>query len=397
MLFIDTLVAALWGDTVPRQNPQQNPHPRDPPQSGNTSPMEEASSSSSPHDDDSPGVFGDFHTPLEPAPAPLHSLPRPFLSIPTSPPLLASSAPAIAETLILKMDRTGHNLHRSHDHLNHHHHHHLQQQQQQQGKKDSDQPQHTQSSVDLLRPEVPATASRKNEELTVVDPDTFTATLVVHPFTLKNMARRFVHDLKWDLAFGGVNWRFYIHVLSSGQAQCDTALLGLKVVGDDTLGSLSGSVAHSQEDIAGSSLSSSVSSSPRSCSDEEPEVPAATFMVSWRVVSNESDVVVAVCPPSVHHIEPGDDYVVEFTDDEFNFATSLEQGLSLQVTIKLLPSSSAPHSPTPGQGALDRTASTSAAEGNDAGEDDEGNDVFYDSEEDEAARLALLQQQQRQP
>jgi len=245
---------------------------------------------------------------------------------------------------------------------------------------------HVRLAVELQqRPKKPRTGL--TEEVAIVDPETFTASLVIHPFTLKNMSLKYVHDLKWDLAFGGVNWRFFLHVLSSERRQCDTALVGLQVSDECPLGSS----AHSCEDVMApisslprsescsscasscsscSSCSSSSSASGVPASPAGGNPPVSMFQVSWKVVSNDTEAPVAVCPPSAHHIEAGDDYVVEFTNDEFNFASSLEHGLTLQVLIKLLPSP--------------------ASHSQDVSEDEGDEEIFYDSEEDERA-----QQQQR--
>jgi len=322
MLFIDTLMSVIWGSS---------------------SQADEAS----------------FHTPNEPAPAPLRTLPRPSLVLPAAAVAAAakSAKPAGGSgiPLVLSSSPSAGKEHAKFA---------VEQQQQQQ----QEQP----------RPKKHKT--KLTEEVAIVDPETFTASLVIHPFTLKNMSFKYVHDLKWDLTFRGVNWRFFLHVISSERRQCDTALVGLQVSGE-----CPGSSAHSCEDVmaplsalprsesCSSSASSSSTSSTSSTASRVPGSPAGgipavtTFQVSWKVVSNDTEVPVAVCPPSAHHIEANDDYVVEFTNDEFNFASALEHGLTLQVLIKLLP---------------DPTSTSQNVSDN---EEDEDEEIFYDSEEDERA------------
>ena len=322
MLFIDTLMSVIWGSS---------------------SQADEAS----------------FHTPNEPAPAPLRTLPRPSLVLPAAAVAVAakSAKPAGGSgiPLVLSSSPSAGKEHAKFA---------VEQQQQQQ-----------------QEPRPKKHKTKLTEEVAIVDPETFTASLVIHPFTLKNMSFKYVHDLKWDLTFRGVNWRFFLHVISSERRQCDTALVGLQVSGE-----CPGSSAHSCEDVmaplsalprsesCSSSASSSSTSSTSSTASRVPGSPVGgipavtTFQVSWKVVSNDTEVPVAVCPPSAHHIEAGDDYVVEFTNDEFNFASALEHGLTLQVLIKLLP---------------DPASTSQNVSDNEEEEEDE--EIFYDSEEDERA------------
>jgi len=235
------------------------------------------------------------------------------------------------------------------------------------------------------------------EAISLSDETQFNATLNIQPFTLKNMSMKYVNDMKWDLHFGGVQWTFYVHVLPEygNQNPSYMAMVGLKVKHlkdapyppspvnsikaisrmpsatssilelDDSDGEGEDEERENEEEeeqaaeeassgktapagsplpsgllvdpeAAAQSAKSSFSSQNSSGSGSGAMASGAQmshFEVSWKIQSIGDNSELASSAPSLHIIEPGDDYVAEFTNDEFSFASCLKEGLKLEVLI----------------------------------------------------------------
>lgn len=134
------------------------------------------------------------------------------------------------------------------------------------------------------------------------------SSLDIHSFTLTNMAKKYVDDMKWDLNFQNINWNFFVHVLSSSERLNTIAFVGVKLN-------------HLNENNNDSNNNSSL---------KEP----LKFEVSWEIRSMKEQVRLISLSPVICTIEEGDEYVMEFTNEEFNFEPYLSEGITLHVLLK---------------------------------------------------------------
>lgn len=161
----------------------------------------------------------------------------------------------------------------------------------------------------------------------------FGASLMVHPFTLKNMAKKYVNDLEWSLDFANIRWTLFLHVPFYQKDLNTVASIGLKIRSHEI-----SILTEDMEDEMVSSSATTRSNTPETASctsfSSIEELAIKQFAVSWQVMSKKKKAVFARNKPTLCSIETGEEYVVEFADDEFDFGEHLDDGLLISLQIK---------------------------------------------------------------